>query len=109
MTLEEAIVAMIDENGAIYFDRTEGWYEEALDFRSGGEDIEYLKRDDKYYKNYTYVEDGIINRIKKASIEVTIEEIAEELLKSNVTAEEVMTGAMLNRGFWTNKSLEIDG
>ncbi|MGM0508581.1 MAG: hypothetical protein ACQERZ_05385 [Fusobacteriota bacterium] len=102
MKLNEAVKTVLEENGEIYLDKTKGWYEQGgEDHRTGGEDIIYAKKKLHIKKIWDYVDEN--GEIKKDKKNITVDEIVKELENENVNAEEVMLGAIINRGMWESR------
>lgn len=101
MEVLSAIEKMLNDNGEIYFDTTVGWYEGAKDFRTGGQDIVYIKENGKYFKEFDEV--ILPNQIIKNKTEITLSEIEKELSGFEVKVEEILSATIINRSEWECK------
>ena len=101
MELLDAIKKMLEDNGEIYFDTTVGWYEGSKDYRTGGQDIVYTKKEGKFYKEYDEV--ILPGNVEKNVIEITLEGIHNELANFDVKVDEVLSAAIINRSQWECK------
>jgi tRNA G46 methylase TrmB len=97
----DAIKKMLNDNGEIYFDTTVGWYEGSKDYRTGGQDIIYIKENNIIYKKYDEV--ILPGNVEKKQIEISLEEIKKELEAFDVKVEEVLSAAIINRSQWECK------